>query len=98
MCTVSYQRRLISSAPRLKALRFQQLAGISLEVISRPWYQLEAGNEPADLRHTEGNWQKFSGSGAPFSALILTRITARKASANIDKVMCRYQPCQLRTS
>src|SRR4051812_5856714 len=47
--------------------------------------QLEAGNEPADLRHTEGNWQKFSGSGAPFSALILTRITARKASAKAKR-------------
>src|SRR3954467_4084424 len=56
--------------------------------------QLEAGDEAADLRHTEGNWKKFVRSGAPFSALILTRITARKASASIDKVMCRYQPCQ----
>src|SRR5689334_7137001 len=60
--------------------------------------QLEAGDEAADLRHTEGNWKKFVRSGAPFSALILTRITARKASASIDKVTCRYQPCQLRTS
>src|SRR3954462_9831346 len=59
---------------------------------------LEAGDEPADLRHTESNWKKCIRSGAPFSALILTRITARKAKASIDKVMCRYQPCQLRTS
>jgi hypothetical protein len=28
----------------------------------------------------------------------LTRIAARKASASIDRVTCRYQPCQLRTS
>ena len=60
--------------------------------------QLEPSDEPADLRHTESNWKKCIRSGAPFSALILTRITARKAKASIDKVMCRYQPCQLRTS
>jgi hypothetical protein len=60
--------------------------------------QLEPSDEPADLRHTESNWKKFVRSGAPFSALTLTHITARKASASIDKVMCRYQPCQLRTS
>src|SRR5689334_592087 len=60
--------------------------------------QLQAGDEPTDFRHTEGNWKKCVRSGAPFSALILTRITARNAKASIDKVMCRYQPCQLRTS
>ena len=36
---VSYQGRLISSGPKPKARRFQWLAGISLEVISRRWYQ-----------------------------------------------------------
>src|SRR3954468_4428441 len=58
--------------------------------------QLEAGDEAADLGHGEGN--ECARSPAPFWPARLTRIAARKASASIDRVMCRYQPCQLRTS
>src|SRR3954447_6416740 len=57
---------------------------------------LEAADEATDLGHAEGN--ECAGSSAPFWEARLTRIAARKASASIDRVMCRYQPCQLRTS
>src|SRR3954447_4030422 len=60
--------------------------------------QLEAGDEAADLGHAEGNWGECAGSSAPFWPASSTRIAARKASASIARVMCRYQPCQLRTS
>src|SRR3954466_3959221 len=63
--------------------------------------QLEAGDEAADLGHAEGN--ECARSLAPFWPARLTRIAARKASASIDRVTwryqpCQYQPCQLRTS
>src|SRR3954464_1569609 len=58
--------------------------------------QLEAGDEAADLGHAEGN--ECARSLAPFWPARLTRIAARKASASIDRVTWRYQPCQLRTS
>ena len=68
------------------------------EVEAKAGAQLEAGDEAADLGHAEGNWDECARSAAPFWPVRLTRIAARKASASIDRVMCRYQPCQLRTS
>src|SRR4051794_27176378 len=66
------------------------------EVEAEASTQLEAGDEAADLGHAEGN--ECAGSSAPFWEASSTRIAARKASASIDRVMCRYQPCQRRTS
>src|SRR4051794_20987701 len=68
------------------------------EVDAEAGAQLKAGDEAADLGHAEGNWDECARSSAPFWPARLTRIAARKASASIDRVMCRYQPCQLRTS
>src|SRR3954470_7867928 len=68
------------------------------EVEAEAGAHLEAGDEAADLGHAEGNWGECSGSSAPFWEASSARIAARKASASIDRVMCRYQPCQLRTS
>src|SRR3954451_11449668 len=68
------------------------------EVEAEAGAQLEAGDEAADLGHAEGNWGECAGSSAPFWPASSTRIAARKASASIARVMCRYQPCQLRTS
>src|SRR4051812_41625399 len=68
------------------------------EVEAEAGAQLEAGDEAADLGHAKGNWGECTGSSAPFWEASSTRIAARKASASIDRVMCRYQPCQLRTS
>ena len=66
------------------------------EVDAEAGAHLEAGDEATDLGHAEGN--ECAGSSAPFWEASSSRIAARKASASIDKVMCRYQPCQLRTS
>ena len=68
------------------------------EVDAEAGAQLEAGDEAADLGHAECNWDECARSPAPFWPARLTRIAARKASASIDRVTWRYQPCQLRTS
>src|SRR3954467_10537796 len=68
------------------------------EVDAEAGAQLEAGDEATDLGHAGGNWGECTGSSAPFGEARLARIAARKASASIDRVMCRCQPCQLRTS
>src|SRR3954447_16787547 len=68
------------------------------EVDAEAGAHLEAGDEATDLGHAEGNWDECARSSAPFWEASSTRIAARKASASIDRVMCRYQPCQLRTS
>src|SRR3954469_3419605 len=68
------------------------------EVDAEAGAQLKAGDEAADLGHAEGNCGECAGSPAPFWPARLPRIAARKASASLDRVMCRYQPCQLRTS
>src|SRR3954465_2513711 len=68
------------------------------EVEAEAGAHLESGDEAADLGHAEGNWGECAGSSAPFWPGSSTRIAARKASASIARVMCRYQPCQLRTS
>jgi hypothetical protein len=62
---------------------------------------LQAADEMADFICAEIDQR--SGAGCPFlplavtavaAALSLRRITARKASASIARVMCRYQPCR----
>jgi hypothetical protein len=35
--------------------------------------------------------------GSPPMVRIRAAVTARNAEASIDNVMCRYQPCQVRT-
>ena len=66
---------------------------------------LQAADEMADFICAEIDQR--SGSGCPFlplavtvaaAALSLTRIAARKASASMARVMCRYQPCRERIS
>jgi hypothetical protein len=66
---------------------------------------LQAADEMADFICAEIDQR--SGLGCPFlllavtaaaAALSLTRITARKASASMARVICRYQPCRERIS
>src|SRR3954452_24561065 len=66
---------------------------------------LQAADEMADFILTEIDQR--SSSGCPFlpfavtaaaAALSLTRIAARKASASMARVTCRYQPCRERIS
>ena len=66
---------------------------------------LQAADEMADFICAEIDQR--SGSDCPFlpfavpvagAGLSLTRITARKASASMASVMCRYQPCRDRIS
>src|SRR4051794_5308214 len=64
---------------------------------------LQAADETADFIRAEIDQR--SGSGGPFlplavtaAALSVTRIAARKASASMASVMCRYQPCRERIS
>src|SRR3954449_3372015 len=68
------------------------------EVDAKAGAQLEAADKATDLGHAVGTWDECAGSSAPFWEASSTRIAARKASASIDRVMCRYQACQLRTS
>ncbi len=62
--------------------------------------ELEAANETTDLTCAEVDHR--SRPRCPFlrgvAALSVTRMPARKASASMARVMCRYQPCQERTS
>src|SRR3954449_3311168 len=66
---------------------------------------LQAADEMADFICAEIDQR--SGSGCPFLSLVvtgaaaplsLTRIAARKASASMARVICRYQPCRERIS
>jgi hypothetical protein len=64
---------------------------------------LQTADETSDFIRAEID-QRL-GAGGPFlplavtaAALSLTRITARKASASMARVMCRYQPCRERIS
>ncbi len=61
---------------------------------------LEAADEMADLPHAEID--RRSRALCPplrgVAALSVTRIPARKLSASMARVMCRYQPCQERIS
>src|SRR3954470_20984592 len=64
---------------------------------------LQAADEMADFICAEIDQR--SGWGGPFlplavaaAALSFTRIAARKASASMARVMCRYQPCRDRIS
>src|SRR3954454_4946767 len=65
---------------------------------------LQAADKAADFICAEIDERSGSGSRfLPFavmaaSALSLTRIAARKASASMARVMCRYQPCRERIS
>ena len=62
--------------------------------------ELEAANETTDLTCAEVDHR--SRPRCPFlrgvAALSVTRMPARKASASMARMMCRYQPCQERTS
>src|SRR6476661_3889526 len=66
---------------------------------------LQTADETSDFILAEIDQR--SGSGCPFlplvataaaAALSLMRITARKASASMARVTCRYQPCRERIS
>jgi hypothetical protein len=66
---------------------------------------LQAADEMADFIRAEIDQR--SGAGCPFllpgvtvaaAALSLTRIAARKPSASMARVTCRYQPCRERIS
>src|SRR3954451_1048017 len=62
--------------------------------------ELEAADETTDLACAEVDHR--SRPRCPFlrgvAALSVTRMPAGKASASMARVMCRYQPCQERTS
>lgn len=62
--------------------------------------ELEAADETTDLACAEVDHR--SRPRCPFlrgvAALSVIRMPARKASASMARVMCRYQPCQERTS
>src|SRR3982750_2514603 len=62
--------------------------------------ELEAADETADLARAEVDHR--SRPRCPLlrgvAALSVTRMPARKASASMARVMCRYQPRQERTS
>src|SRR3954454_14136380 len=62
--------------------------------------ELEAADETTDLARAEVDHR--SRPRRPLlrgvAALSVTRMPARKASASMERVMCRCQPCQERTS